>query len=363
MVWALGLMSGTSLDGIDVAAIQTDGLSDITYGPTLTIPYSEELQASIRSILGATKPSPKIMEIERHITECHGEAISLFLKTHDLSKESIDCVGFHGQTILHQSPKKFPQGRTWQIGDGQCLADLTGLKIIGKLRDNDVAHGGEGAPLVPIFHQALCKDLPHPVIVINIGGIANVTWINEDEILAFDTGPGNALINDWVHHHISAPYDQDGALASLGSVDKALVKKWCEHPYFSITPPKSLDRLDLTFSPDLLSLEDGSATLSALTIESIYKASTFFPAPPKSIILAGGGRHNPVLLEGLKKKWISTPFHTADDMGWSSDFLEAQAFAYLAIRSQKSLPITFPETTGAPYPLTGGVCYDPPENS
>ena len=253
------------------------------------------------------------------------------------------------------NPQKHLKGRTWQIGDSQMLSNETGISIVGNLRENDIAHGGEGAPLVPIFQQALCKDLPKPVAIVNIGGVANITWMDGQQLLAFDTGPGNALIDQWVQKHVNQDYDAGGKFAFQGTIDNTLLTLWLQHPYFNVKPPKSLDRLDFTFSPEELNLEDGAATLAAFTAECIMKGLT---QKPKVLYVAGGGRHNQFLMQYLQEK-LSCPVRPIDDLGWSSDFLEAQAFAYLAKRSVDKLPITFPSTTGTPIPLTGGVLYTP----
>ena len=353
--WTLGLMSGTSMDGIDVAAIQTDGLQAIGFGPTLFVPYPDAFKEKLNSILGSTERTSIIDEIEAQLTLYHVDAVKTLMVENSLSHDDIDAIGFHGHTILHQSPKKYPVGRTWQIGDAQMLADKTGIPVVGNLRENDVAHGGEGAPLVPIFQQALCKDLPKPLAIVNIGGIANIAWIDTYDLMAFDTGPGNALIDQWVQKHTGEPYDAGGKLASQGQIDSSILTSWLEHPYFSITPPKSLDRLDFSFSPDGLSLEDGAATLTAFTAESIIKGISHIP---HSIFIAGGGRHNQFLMRYLQEK-LSCPVKPIDILGWSSDFLESQAWAYLAKRSLKKLPITFPATTGIKEQLTGGISYQP----
>jgi anhydro-N-acetylmuramic acid kinase len=355
--WSVGLMSGTSMDGIDVALIQTDGDKAITLGPNLFVPYAPEFQEKIQSILGVTEKTETIAEIEREMTILHGEAIEALLKKSDLSKDDIDVVGFHGHTILHQSPKKYPKGRTWQIGDSHLLFNLTGLSVIGNLRENDVIHGGEGAPLVPVFQQALCAGLEKPLAILNIGGIANITWIDCDDLMAFDTGPGNALIDNWVYQHTEQRYDKGGEIAKNGVIDNVLLEKWLQHSYFSITPPKSLDRLDFNFSPQGISLENGAATLTAFTVETIMEGLKYLPQKPKTIFVAGGGRQNQTMMALLKKRCDPIPVEAIDGLGWSSDFLEAQAFGYLAKRSLLNLPITFPKTTGVPFPLTGGILY------
>ncbi len=357
--WSLGLMSGTSMDGIDAALIQTDGREKITLGETLFVPYDTQVQENLRSILGSTEKTEIIDNLEKELTYRHAAVIEALLKKSGLSKNVIDVVGFHGHTVLHQSPKKYPKGRTWQIGNREMLANLTGLNVVGNLRENDMAHGGEGAPLVPVFQQALCASLEKPLVILNIGGIANMAWIDDNDLIAFDAGPGNALIDNWIFEKTGARYDANGAIASRGTVNMDLLEQWVDHPYLSIVPPKSLDRLDFNYSPQNLSLEDGAATLVAFTVETILKGLDYLPKKPKTIFVAGGGRHNKALMTALTNKCQPIPVQAIDALGWSSDFLEAQAWAYLAKRSLLTLPITFPKTTGAPYPLTGGVLYEP----
>lgn len=360
--WTLGLMSGTSIDGIDVAALHTDGEQSIAYGPTLFVPYENTFKQRIKSILGSTERNSSIDTIEKDLTNYHYKAVLSWLQENKFSSQDIDLIGFHGHTILHRSPKKYSPGRTWQIGNGQELADLLEIPVIGNLRENDIQHGGEGAPLVPIFHQTLCASLLKPVAIFNIGGIANITYVGEGQLIAFDTGPGNGLMDQSMEQHTGQFYDQDGSTARKGCVDSEWLKEQLQDPYFNIPPPKSLDRLDFNKLPTSLSLEDGMATLLSLTVESVAKSLMWVPIPPQLILIAGGGRRNTYLMEQLQKRLNPIQVLPIDTVDASSDFLEAQAWAYLAKRSFNKLPITFPSTTGVKEPLTGGTLYYPQSN-
>lgn len=353
-------MSGTSMDGIDVAALKTDGKEIFERGPTLFVPYDDSFKEKLRSILGRSHNTPYIANIENSLTHYHYNAVCNYMEKYQLfSPHDIDLIGFHGHTILHQSPKKYPKGQTCQIGSGQMLSDLLGTPVVANFRENDVLNGGEGAPLVPIFHQALCRNLQKPLAILNIGGIANITYIDDNNLIAFDTGPGNALLDQWVYDHTKEFYDKDGEKTLQGTCHQAWITKWLQHPYFSLEPPKSLDRLDFKEFPLGLSLEDGLRTLAAFTTACIEKALNFLPQKPNDLYVAGGGRHNQGLMKNLQMINPSILIRPIDTLGFSSDFLEAQAFAYLAKRTIENLPITFPKTTGVKKPLTGGILYKP----
>ncbi|HEV2562295.1 MAG TPA: anhydro-N-acetylmuramic acid kinase [Rhizomicrobium sp.] len=354
----IGLMSGTSLDGIDAALVETDGEGVAVPGPALTLPYAPDLRAALRAALdeaqgvAAGAPVPHaIRDAERRSTEAHAEAVEALLKQAGLAARDVSLIGFHGQTILHR-----PQARwTWQIGDGALLARLTGIDVVNDFRSADVKAGGEGAPLVPLYHAALVREagrLP-PVAVVNIGGVANVTYIG-GEILAFDTGPGNAPIDDWAHRHTGKPVDEHGALARMGSVDDRILDAMLAHDFFTRQPPKSLDRMDFNArAVEELSPEDGAATLTAFTAASIARAREHFPEPATTWIVCGGGRHNPTLMSELRAR-VNAPVLSAEDAGWRGDFIEAEAFAYLAARARKGLPLSLPTTTGVREPMSGG---------
>ena len=343
---ALGLMSGTSLDGIDVAMIETDGEDQVAPGRSLTIPYNATFREILRSVLGAIGP---VEEVEAELTRLHAGAVERFLELHPGTE--VDVVGFHGHTILHRPAER----RTWQLGDGALLARLLRLDVVGDFRSADVATGGEGAPLAPLFHAALARALPKPLAVLNIGGVANVTRIGEAvRILAFDTGPGNALIDDWVHRHTGAAADTDGALARAGRPSLDHVARFLDSPFFDRPPPKSLDRDDFRETlPADLSLDDGVATLTEMTAAAVAAARRHFPASVREWLVSGGGRHNPALMEALSRH-LGVSVRPVEAAGWDGDAIEAQAFAYLAVRSIRGLPLSLPSTPGVPRPMPGG---------
>jgi len=346
---AIGLMSGTSLDGIDVAAVQTDGRDRVIAGPALTAPYPHEFRERLRSVLGGHGP---IAEIEDEMTRLHAAAVEGFLSRHPMP--TVDVIGFHGHTILHRPADR----RTWQIGNGAALAQRLGQNVVADFRSADVAAGGEGAPLASLFHGALAAKLPKPIAVLNIGGVANVTWIGEDaQILAFDTGPGNALIDDWVLRHTGAQADFGGALACAGKAVSSAISRFLENPYFDRRPPKSLDRDDfreLMLTP--LSLEDGAATLTEMTAAAVMAGTRHFPEAAREWLVTGGGRHNPSLMAALHRR-LEVPVRPVEAVGWDGDALEAQAFGYLAVRSVEGLPLSLPSTTGVPRPTRGGRLF------
>jgi anhydro-N-acetylmuramic acid kinase len=348
---ALGLMSGTSVDGVDVAMIETDGERVAAFGPSLTVPYPDEVRRTIRAAFGAEQANDVTRAAERAVTELHVEAVRRWSAEHGQPLDRLDVVGFHGQTITHRPEKRF----TWQVGDGAALAKALGVKVVNDLRIADVKAGGQGAPLVPVYHAALARDLGKPVAVVNIGGVANVTWIGGDgALLAFDTGPGNGPIDDWCARRAGQRFDRDGALAAAGKVDRTRLERFSEHRYFARTPPKSLDRADFTDAwADGLSVADGAATLTYGTARAIALAARHFPSPPTVWVISGGGARNSTLLSVIAEE-TRGKILTAAELGWDGDALEAQAFAFLAVRSLRGLPLTFPGTTGVSAPLTGG---------
>ncbi|HEX2759553.1 MAG TPA: anhydro-N-acetylmuramic acid kinase [Rhizomicrobium sp.] len=351
----IGLMSGTSLDGVDAALLETDGERVARPGPALTLPYDAETRALLRTALDlAASMSPgdavpeTIVSAERHLTERHAVAVKALLE----KIGAADLIGFHGQTILHRPDQRW----TWQIGDGALLAQLTGIDVINDFRSADVAAGGQGAPFMPLYHAAMARHtgLAEPLVVVNIGGVAQVTYIHGDTILAFDTGPGNAPIDDWMQRHSGKPVDKDGARAATGQVDEAVLSRMLANPFFERVPPKSLDRMDFGMKDvENLSLADGAATLTAFTAAALARAAAHFPAPAKNWIVSGGGRHNPVLMRMLKGR-MDADVCSAEDVGWNGDALEAEGFAYLAMRAKKGLPLSLPTTTGVKQPMTGG---------
>ena len=347
---ALGLMSGTSLDGVDAALIETDGRAAVTTGAWLTIAYDDALRERLRATLGGRGD---VEAVERDVTRAHAVAVAALLEREGLAPGAVDVVGFHGHTIDHR-----PEARmTWQIGDGALLAELCGIDVVADFRGRDVAAGGEGAPLAPLYHAALAANLARPLGVLNIGGVANLTWLGDGgDVRAFDTGPGCALIDDWVRARRGAAYDTDGALAAAGAVDDAALAGLLAHPYFMRKPPKSLDRNAFAGAAEGLSAGDGAATLTAFTARAVGLALDHLPALPKRWLATGGGRHNPVLMAALRAV-LGAPVDPVEAVGWHGDALESQAFAYLAVRSIVGLPLTLPGTTGAPRPLTGGSLH------
>jgi anhydro-N-acetylmuramic acid kinase len=363
---AVGLMSGTSLDGVDAALINTDGERIGRLGPTAYRPYNESERRALIGALSAAagvtdraeRPRP-IAEAEALITKIHAEVVDALLTANGIDRESISVVGFHGQTLLHRPEQRL----TLQIGDGRVLAEQLGIRVVYDFRAADVAHGGEGAPLVPVFHRALVGTLKraYPVAVLNLGGVANVTFLDgEEDPIACDTGPGNALIDDFVRGRNDAPFDRDGALAAQGRPDQEFIASVLARAYFDRPPPKSLDRNAFT-DLDLakFSTADGAATLTALTAACVARVIAYLPRPPAHWIIAGGGARNKTLVRMLSERLAPASIETADAVGWSADALEAQAFAFLAVRTLKGLPITFPWTTGAPHAMTGGLVATP----
>ena len=351
---ALGLMSGTSLDGIDVAWLRTDGEVLIEPGPWATYPYPDDLREALRGVLGGAGP---VAAVERALTFAHAEGVKRFLLERSLAAAAVDLVGFHGHTILHRPS----EGRTWQIGDGALLARETGIPVVNDFRSADVAAGGEGAPLVPLFHAALARSLERPLAVLNLGGVANVTWIGADgAVVAFDTGPGNAPIDDWMRRHAGQAMDEGGRLARGGRADAAMLARLLAHPFFGQPPPKSLDRDEFGWRlVEALGPADGAATLTAFTAAAVARAARHFPAPVRRWLVTGGGRHNPALMAALAEA-LGMAAQPVEAVGWQGDALEAQAFAYLAVRSRRGLPLSLPSTTGVRRPLSGGRYHPAP---
>ena len=357
----LGLMSGTSLDGIDLALLRSDGEALIEAGRHDFVPYEDETRRVLRAALDLARdlPTPVLSDralwpealviAENLVTQAHVEAVQAFLTLDD----AVDIVGFHGQTIAHRPH----EAMTLQVGDGEAMANVLGIDVVDQFRLADMAAGGQGAPLAPLYHAALSGPA-RPQAVLNLGGIGNLTWLGaNDDILAFDTGPANALIDDWVLDKTGAAYDADGALAAAGQVNEAAVAALMAHPFFEASPPKSLDRLGFEMSPVAgLSDADGAATLTAFTAESIARAMAHCPTKPMRLILCGGGRHNKTLCSMLSER-ADISIVDCDVLGWQGDALEAQAFAWLAMRQLRGLPFSRPETTGVSHPISGGVLH------
>ena len=353
----LGLMSGTSMDGVDAAVLMTDGEAIAGFGPRLARPYSQAEQKVLRSALAEARSQTDrsarpgaLGEAERIVTDAHGEAAEHLRR--DNPGLAIDLVGCHGQTVFHAPERHL----TVQIGDGVALARRLGVRVVFDLRAADVAAGGEGAPLVPVYHRALVAraGLAATVVVVNIGGVANLTRIGADgTLVAGDTGPGNALLDDFVRARTGAAMDTNGALAARGTVSASALARLMDNPWFDRSMPKSLDRDAFSAEAvDGLSDADGAATLAAFTSGTILKGIVMAGGADR-IVVSGGGTNNPVLMRMLGAG-AGVPVEGAGGLGWSPDFIEAEAFAYLAARSLRGLPLTFPGTTGVPGPTTGG---------
>ena len=357
---ASGTMSGTSMDGVDVALLETDGEDVVTRGPSQTLPYESAFKAQLARTIEEAKAlserrawTGSLADTERELTNLHVAAIESFLQHNQLARTAIDVIGFHGHTILHAPGQRL----TVQIGDGPQLARRLGIGVVYDLRVADCTAGGQGAPLAPVYHRALAARLPErPVVVLNIGGVANVTWIGRDGgLIAFDTGPGNALIDDWMTRNTGKGLDAGGEIAAGGRHDEGALTALLTHDYFGKTPPKSLDRNAFSPNPvERLSLEDGAATLTAFTASSVARAREHFPEQPRLWVITGGGRRNKTLMAMIAER-VEAAVAPAEAAGMDGDAMEAEAWAYLAVRSLKGLPISYPGTTGAPGPLTGGV--------
>lgn len=355
---ALGLMSGTSIDGIDVAFLETDGGASVRSLDGATYPYEEEFRARMQGCFRNRQGTqdPNVAAIERTATLLHAQAVKAFLQTQNLSPDHVDLIGFHGQTIWHDPAAR----ETIQLGDGALLAAETGIDVVNDFRTADVKAGGQGAPLLPLYHRALAASLPKPVAIVNIGGISNVTWIGgqgDDEILAFDTGPGNALLNDWVLRHTGQAFDEDGRLAAAGKVDAEHVADFLAHPYFHHKGPKSLDRDQFSvFVPQGLSPEDGAATLTMMTVQAIAHGLRQTGKLLHALYLCGGGARNATMRLWLAQA-TGAKVGIVEDLGWNGETLEAEGFAYLAVRSVLGLPLSLPGTTGVAQPQQGGVFH------
>ena len=347
---AIGLMSGTSRDGIDIALIKTDGENIFEIGACATFEYDKKFRHKLEKICQGQGDEQKVAY---QLTLKHADVVQDFMRDNNLLPEEIDIIGFHGHTILHEPEK----GKTHQIGDAGLLAQLTNMDVISNFRGNDIKNGGQGAPLVPVYHRALMQHATLPLVIVNIGGVANLTWIERHKMVAFDTGPGNGLLDDWIGSKTQLSYDEGGKIAKKGTVDHEVVKRVLGGSYFKKDPPKSLDRHSFdNISVEHLNTEDGAATLSCIIAKTIAKAACHFPGQPTQWIISGGGRHNTTLLEMLRRE-IDKPVVLIEEMGYNGDAIEAQAFAFLAVRSLYGMPLTFPATTGVRHPVSGGVFY------
>lgn len=364
-IWAIGLMTGTVLDGnVDIALLRTDGETVSEFGAYTLAPYGDELRALLVDTLQAARawnfegPEPAIFaQAEQALTRAQSQAVLDFVAAQGLSMSDIGIVGFHGQSVLHRAPQPGRIGATRQLGDGNLMAQILGTRVAYDFRSADVAAGGQGAPLSAIYHQALLAglDARGETAVLNLGGVANVTWTDgAGQLIAFDTGPANAPINDFVSARGLGDKDRDGRLALAGTVDEARLAELLRHPYLTAAYPKSLDRFD--FTADMArgyGAQDGAALLTAFTTSAVGKALDLLPRRPERIIVCGGGRRNPAIMAMLAER-ARVAVLPAEAVGWRGDAIEAECFALLAVRVLRHLPISFPTTTGAPRPLTGG---------
>ncbi|UIJ93552.1 anhydro-N-acetylmuramic acid kinase [Sinorhizobium meliloti] len=364
---AIGLMSGTSMDGIDIAVVRTDGDSIVDRGPSAGYAYDPQFRERLkqgledaRSIVKREERPGILADLERDLTLRHALAVRMFLQENNILPDNVDVIGFHGQTVLHRPD----QALTVQLGDGELLARETGIDVVYDMRANDMTHGGQGAPLIPAYHAALARGLSKvgeiatPVVFVNIGGISNLTYIGAgEEIVAYDSGPGNTLIDQWVEAHAGIPYDQGGMIASEGGVLRELADRYLSHPFFSAEKRRSLDRND--FAPPAAgdaSLEDGARTLAHVTAAGIVRSARHLPANPATYIVCGGGRLNSVIMSDLRAlaEAEGARVLAAEALDLNGDSMEAEAWAYLAVRSRYGLPLTYPGTTGVSCPVSGG---------
>ncbi|MCA0044723.1 anhydro-N-acetylmuramic acid kinase [Celeribacter litoreus] len=354
-----GCMSGTSLDGVDIAILETDGETIVSFGPGHMREYTEAEQSLLRSALGTWEASAEVTDL---IESAHAEALTAI-------GEPFDLVAFHGQTFNH-APH---EGRTYQAGDGSVLADTFGVPVVWDFRTADVEMGGQGAPLAPFYHHALARHIgaEEPVAFLNMGGVGNLTWIDpsfvdpaaEGALLAFDTGPANAPVNDLMLSRLGLGFDEDGALAASGQVEAEIVAAFLERPYFAKEPPKSLDRNDfhsLLEAVKDLPDEDAAATLTACAVAAVVEGVKLCPVPPSAVYVGGGGRLNATLM-GMLDEALACPVLTVEDIELDGDLLEAQAFAFLAVRILRGLPTSAPRTTGVRLPIGGGRVSEPTE--
>ena len=354
IVKALGVMSGTSMDAIDVALIDTDGETHIqcrafgvgTYQPPLR--ETLHLRLSNPELASASPP----LDLINEVTDAHCLAVEKMIAANNLSLSDIDLIGFHGQTIFHAPERRL----TIQIFDGARAARRLKRPVASDFRTNDVLAGGQGAPLAPLFHRAKLGNLREPIAVLNIGGVSNISYFDHEMTLAFDTGPGSALIDDFIRHRRGMNFDQDGLLARGGHINHRIVNGIMKTSFFDQQPPKSLDRNHfhkVMAEIESLSDTDGAATLLDITVKSIAKSREHLPHSPARWFVCGGGRHNLFLLERLRHE-LSAPVNPVEILGWNGDMVEAECFAWLAVRVLKNLPLSLPTTTGVPHPMTGG---------
>jgi anhydro-N-acetylmuramic acid kinase len=358
---AVGLMSGTSLDGVDAALIETDGEGVVRPIAFRSEPYSNEARRQLREATGLAlaydrpRPSPEIVAAADLVTRRHLIVVRQLLRDAGVAADRVGVIGFHGQTVAHRPDR----GWTWQIGDGGAMATAIGVPVIDDFRSADVAAGGQGAPLLPVYHRALAYAEGLPVAILNLGGVANISYLDEGVLVAFDTGPANALVDDWMMAERGRARDDGGAFAATGAIDRTVLDALIDNPWFDLPPPKSLDRADFTIQPVRgLSAADGAATLTAFTAASVALALDHLPARPRRLLVAGGGRHNATMMAMIADA-CALPVEPVERLGADGDAVEAQGFAYMAVRRLRGLPISFPGTTGVAEPMVGGRLHQP----
>jgi anhydro-N-acetylmuramic acid kinase len=354
---AIGVISGTSMDGIDVSIVETDGDRFVKPGPGRTFPYPEALRRRLLDLIAdpSRAQADPLSELDREVTDTHIEAVRRFMVETGIEASTVNLIGLHGQTVYHRPEARF----TRQLGLGERVAEQLGIDTVNRFRHADVASGGEGAPFVPLYHRALAAALDQPLMVLNLGGVGNVTYIAGDVVIAFDTGPASALLDDFVLRRMGIPFDEDGRIAASGTVDEALVTAFMDNPFFDRPAPKSLDRQDFharAKGVEALSDADGAATLAAFTIEAVVASLQHVPQAPRRWLVTGGGRRNAHFMHRLRER-LGVQVDPVETVGWDGDFLEAQAFGYLAVRSVRGLPLSLPSTTGVPAPMIGGELH------
>jgi anhydro-N-acetylmuramic acid kinase len=356
---AIGVISGTSMDNIDIALIETDGRGVVQAGPGGMAPYPPALRKQLLALLEEPSRAERepLLELEEAVTDAFTAAIDGFIRREGLDRGRIDVIGNHGQTVFHRPETRF----TRQLSIGGRMAKELGVPVVDDFRSADVKAGGQGAPLVPLYHAALAGDLAQPLMVLNLGGVANVTYLDGDTIIAFDTGPASALIDDLMLKRFGLPYDAGGRIAREGRVERAVLADLMAAPFFRAKPPKSLDRNEFHLrarAADALEPHDAAATLTAFTVEATAAAIAHVPKRPLHWLVTGGGRHNSGIMQGLAER-LGVPVEPVESVGWDGDLLEAQCFAYLAVRSREGLPLSLPTTTGVPQAMTGGRFWTP----
>ena len=351
---AIGLMSGTSADGVDAALMETDGESTIRFLDSTYVPYHAKLRGQLLHLATHDDPLPNVLRVERALTECHAVACQQLLASSNVTgrtEERVKVIGFHGHTIRHLAA----EGLTWQIGDASYLAHQMQIPVVSDFRRRDMAAGGHGAPLAALFHQELVRHMPKPCAILNLGGVANVTWLGrEDQVIAGDTGPGCGLLDSYCQQTAGQPFDRGGRIALQGTVHQSLVEEALALPFFSFPLPRSADRFDFgSIDVSELTQADGAATLCAITAQAVYRCFRQLPEMPRDVWISGGGVHHPLLMQLLSR--LLPKAQSIEQLGLRPDSLEAECFAWLAVRRLRSLSTSDSSTTGAKMATCGGL--------